>query len=41
MNSSKKDHTVIKFNQKAWLNPYIDMNARLRKRQKVILRKVL
>ena len=26
-----KDHGVIKFNRKAWLKPYIDMNAELRK----------
>ena len=24
-------HKVIQFNQQAWLKPYIDMNARLRK----------
>ena len=30
----KKVHTVIKFNQNAWLKPYIDMNADLRKKQK-------
>ena len=30
----KKVHRVIKFNQKSWLNPYIDMNADLRKAAK-------
>ena len=30
---------VIKFNQKAWLEPYIDMNTELKKKQKMILRK--
>ena len=25
----KKVHIVIKFNQKAWLKPYIDMNIKL------------
>ena len=30
----KKVHRVIKFNQKAWLKPYIDMNAKLRQKAK-------
>ena len=30
---------VVKFNQKAWLEPYIDMNTELKKKQKIILRK--
>ena len=33
----KKVHTVIKFNQNAWVKPYIDMNTDLRKKQKMIL----
>ena len=30
----KKVHKVIKFNQKAWRKPYIDMNAKLRQKAK-------
>ena len=30
----EKVHKVIKFNQNAWLNPYIDMNTDLRKKAK-------
>ena len=30
----KKAHRVIKFNQKAWLKPYIDMNVKPRKKNK-------
>ena len=30
----KEVHRVMKFNQEAWLRPYIDMNTRLRKETK-------
>ena len=30
----RKVHTVIQFNQEAWLKPYIDMNTELRKQAK-------
>ena len=30
----KNVHRVIKVNQKAWLKPYIDMNAELRRKAK-------
>ena len=34
MNLFKKVHSVIKFNQNAWLKPYIDVNKGLRKKAK-------
>ena len=30
----KNLHRVIKFNQKAWVKPYIDMNTKLRQKAK-------
>ena len=32
--SFEKVHIVVKFNLKAWLNSYIDMNTELRKKAK-------
>ena len=37
----KKEHKVIKFNQKAWLKPYIDMNTKLRTEAKTDFEKDL
>ena len=36
----KKLYRVIQFNQKAWLKPYIDVNTKLRKETKMILKKI-
>ena len=33
-------HKVIQFNQEAWLKPYIDMNAKLRTKETMILKKI-
>ena len=35
----KKEHRVIKFNQKAWLELYIDMNTELRNNEKTDFKK--
>ena len=32
----KKVHRAIRFNQNAWLKPYIDMNTKLRQKLKII-----
>ena len=37
----KNVHKVIKFNQKSWLTPFTDMITELRKKQKMILKKIL
>ena len=37
----KKLHRVIKFQQKLWLKSYIDMNTKLKKKEKVNLKKIL
>ena len=36
----KKLHRIIKSNQNAWLKPYFYMNADLRKKQNIILKKI-
>ena len=36
----KKVHRVIRFMQKAWLKPYIDMNTKLREEAKSNLKKI-
>ena len=36
----KKVHAVIQSNQKVWLKPYIDMNTKLGKEAKMILKKI-
>ena len=37
----KKLLKVIHFNQEAWLKSYIDMNTKLRKKQKMALNRIL
>ena len=38
---SKNIHRVIRFNQKAWLKSYTDMNIEVTKKQKMILKKTI
>ena len=35
----RKVHRMIKFNQNAWLKPYIHMNTDLKKKKKMVLKK--
>lgn len=35
--NTKKVHRVIEFNQEAWLNPYINVNTKFRKKTNMIL----
>ena len=36
----KKAPRVIKFDQKDWLKPFIDINTKLRQKAKIILRNI-
>ena len=36
----KKVYRALKFNQRAWLKPYIDLNTKLRQKAKNNLRKI-
>ena len=36
----KRVHKVIKFNQNAWLKPYVDMNADLKNKSKNNIEKI-